>query len=212
MKTVSILYIAVIGGLLSGCTSDRSRLVLDPVGPRSLQTPAINSQNGTLVVYSAYDAGANFNARDPYRPIHSDYKIFSLDGSLLRAVHNDSGTILQDAVPVELPTGKYRVVANANGYGHVTIPVVIEACQTTVLHLEGGGSSPMRRNSIRPTLYACPTGRSSVGGSPRNTRPSCRMWKPRTFKPSRVTSPGPPVRVRSIPGLSLERNNSAAWL
>ena len=158
MKTVSILYIAVIGGLLSGCTSDRSGLVLDPVGPRSLQTPAINSQNGTLVVYSAYDAGANFNARDPYRPIHSDYKIFSLDGSLLRAVHNDSGTILQDAVPVELPTGKYRVVANANGYGHVTIPVVIEARQTTVLHLEGGGSWPNEAEFNQTNAVRLPDG------------------------------------------------------
>ena len=158
MKTVSILYIAVIGGLLSGCTSDRSRLVLDRVGPRSLQTPAINSQNGTLVVYSAYDAGANFNARDPYRPIHSDYKIFSLDGSLLRAVHNDSGTILQDAVPVELPTGKYRVVANANGYGRVTIPVVIEACQTTVLHLEGGGSWPNEAEFNQTNTVRLPDG------------------------------------------------------
>ena len=49
-------------------------------------------------------------------------------------------TILQDPAPVELPAGKYRVVANANGYGQVTIPVIIEAQQTTVLHLEGGGS------------------------------------------------------------------------
>ena len=63
-------------------------------------------------------------------------------GKFLQAVHNDSGTMLQEAVPVELPPGKYRVVASANGYGHVTIPVVIKAGQTTMLHLEGGGSWP----------------------------------------------------------------------
>ena len=158
MKSVSIFCVLAIGALLSGCASDRNRLVLDPVGPRSLQTPAVNSKNGTLVVYSAYDAGANFNARDPYRPIHSDYKIFSLDGSLLRAVHNDSGTILQDPAPVELPAGKYRVVANANGYGRVTIPVVIEAHQTTVLHLEGGGSWPNEAEFNQTNAVRLPDG------------------------------------------------------
>jgi hypothetical protein len=140
VKSVSIFYILATGALLSGCSSDRNRLVLDPVGPGPPQTSSVNSKHGTLVVYSAYEVGANFNGRDPDRPVHSDYKIFSLDGSLLRAVHNDSDTILQDPVPVELPAGKYRVVANANGYGRATIPVVIAAHQTTVLHLEGVGS------------------------------------------------------------------------
>jgi hypothetical protein len=140
MKSVSLFCVLAIGTLLSGCASERNRLVLDPVGPGSPQPSSVNSLNGTLVVYSAYDVGANWNARDPRRPVYSDYKIFSWDGNLLRAVHNDSGTMLQDAMPVELPRGKYRVVASANGYGRVTIPVVIEASQTTVLHLEGGGS------------------------------------------------------------------------
>jgi hypothetical protein len=143
MKSVSIFCVLTIGTLLSGCASDRSGLVLDPVGPPPGQSSTTSSStNGTLVVYSAYDVDANWNARDPRRPVYSDYKIFSPDGNLLRAVHNNSGTILQDPVPVELPVGKYRVMANANGYGRITIPVVIEAHQTTVLHLEGGGSWP----------------------------------------------------------------------
>jgi hypothetical protein len=140
MKSALLFCIIAIGALLSGCVSERDRLVLDPVGPHAPQTSSVSSPNGTLVVYSAYDVGANVNARDPYRPVHSDYKIFSLDGNLLRAVQNDSGTILQEPVPVELLAGKYRVVANANGYGQVTIPVFIKAQQTTVLHLEGGDS------------------------------------------------------------------------
>jgi len=37
-----------------------------------------------------------------------------------------------------LQPGKYEVVARANGYGEVTVPVVVEAQRTTVLHLEGG--------------------------------------------------------------------------
>jgi len=39
-----------------------------------------------------------------------------------------------------LPAGTYRVVARANGYGIVTVPVVIEKNQVTTVHLEGGGS------------------------------------------------------------------------
>jgi hypothetical protein len=98
--------------------------------------------NGTLVVYSAFRRNADFNALDPNRPEYSDYKIFDTDGKLLQRVHNNSGTILQDAVPVELSPGKYNVVARANGYGYVTIPVMIVAQQDTILHLEGGGFWP----------------------------------------------------------------------
>ena len=151
MKPVLIFCALAIGGLLSGCASDRNGLVLAPVGPPPGQSfTASSSSNGALVVYSAYDVGANWNARDPRRPVYSDYKIFSLDGNLPHAVHNDSDTILQDPAKVELPPGKYRVVASANGYGRVTIPVVIEACQTTVLHLEGGGTWP-DESAFNPT-------------------------------------------------------------
>ncbi len=130
------------GALLSGCATEKNGLALDTVGPPLSQPTAANSTNGTLVVYSAYEVNADFNRRDPYRPEYSDYRIFSTDGKLLRKIHNNSGTILQDPVPVELPAGKYRVIARANGYGYVTVPVIVEAQQSTILHLEGGGSWP----------------------------------------------------------------------
>jgi hypothetical protein len=101
-----------------------------------------NSTNGTLVVYSAYAVNADFAGRDRRSPEYSDYKILTADGRLLRKVHNNSETILQDAVLAELAPGKYQVVAPANGYGHVTVPVIIETGRTTVLHLEGGGFWP----------------------------------------------------------------------
>ncbi len=100
------------------------------------------STNGTLVVYSAYEVNADFNARDPYRPEYSDYNIFSSDGGVIRRVHNNSGTNLQNPLPVSLPKGEYRVVALANGYGLVTVPVIIEPNQNTVIHLEGGDHWP----------------------------------------------------------------------
>ena len=140
MKAFLTFKIVAAGVLLAGCATGKSGITLDAVGPFPGQPAAVSSANGTLVVYSAYQVNADFNSRDPYRPEYSDYKIFTTDGKLLQRVHNNSGTILQDPGSVELPTGKYRVIARANGYGYVTVPVIVEAQQSTILHLEGGGS------------------------------------------------------------------------
>jgi len=146
--------IIAAGILLSGCATGKGRMTADAVGPVPTRRAAANSTDGTLVVYSACEVNADFNPRDPCRPEYSDYKIYAADGKLLRRIHNDSGTMLQDPAPVKLPPGQYCVVARANGYGDVTIPVVIGPGQNTVLHLEGGGSWPdpaafNRTNAIR---------------------------------------------------------------
>jgi hypothetical protein len=144
MKTYFTLTAILAVALLSGCATGKNGLALDTVGPPPFPPAAASSTltTGTLVVYSAFRRNADFNALDPNRPEYSDYKIFTSDGNLLQKVHNNSGTVLQDAVAVELPPGKYNVVARANGYGYVTIPVLIVARQKTILHLEGGGSWP----------------------------------------------------------------------
>jgi hypothetical protein len=142
MKAFFTLIVIAAGTLLSGCATGKNGLALDTVGPPLPQPTAASSTNGTLLVYSAYEVNADFNARDPNRPEYSDYKILTSDGKLLQRVHNNSGTILQDAVTVELSPGKYNVIARANGYGYVTVPVMIVTQQNTILHLEGGGFWP----------------------------------------------------------------------
>ena len=145
MKAPLNLIVISAGTLLTGCaTSNGNKLSLDTVGPpvSQLATSSSPSANGTLLVYSAYEVNADFNARDPNRPEYSDYEISTTDGKLLQRVHNNSGTMLQDAVPVTLPVGKYQVKARANGYGLVTVPVIIVAQQSTILHFEGGGFWP----------------------------------------------------------------------
>ena len=142
MKIHFTLMLIMTGALLSGCATGKNGLVLNTVGPPLSQPTAASSTKGTLVVYSAFRRNADFNNSDPYRREYSDYKIFSPDGKLLQRVHNNSGTILQDPVSVELPPGKYHVIARANGYGYVTVPVIVAARQNTILHLEGGGSWP----------------------------------------------------------------------
>lgn len=134
------LLIALIAGLyLSGCATGPRDLVLDPVGPPPGPKPAASS-DGSLVVYSAFEIYPNFNSTDPDRRQHTNYRIQTADGTLFRSVRNDTETILEGPVEVLLPVGRYRVVARANGYGWVTVPVVISAHQVTTLHLEAGGS------------------------------------------------------------------------
>lgn len=124
-------------GLARGRAADTRELTLAPIGPAAVEKPGAGT-NGTLVVYSAYDVSAHFQGIEQHY-YHTDYQLCSKDGHLLRRVHNDSGTVLPGPTGVVLAPGTYRVVAEANGYGKVTVPVVIRAGLTTVVHLEGGG-------------------------------------------------------------------------
>jgi hypothetical protein len=83
---------------------------------------------------------ADFNSRDPYREEYSNYRIYSQHGKLLRRVQNDNGSNFGSPAEVSLAPGKYRVVARANGFGTVTVPVVISRDRVTTVHLEGGPS------------------------------------------------------------------------
>jgi len=126
------------GALLSGCAAYQDGTVLAPVGPAPGQvaTMAPDAATGSLVVYSAPDVNPDLNSRDSYRQTYTDYKILNDQGGLLKYVHNDSGTILQKPVRVKLPAGKYRIAASANGYGQVTVPVIIAPGQLTTVRLD----------------------------------------------------------------------------
>ena len=145
MKNMFSICTLATGLLLAGCaTQNKSSLTLDTVGPAPIQAgqTASNSSDGTLLVYSSYSVNANLNSPDPNRAEYSRYKILTADGNFLKLIHNDTGTVAQAPLPVTLPAGKYRVLARANGYGYVTVPVVVSAQQTTVVHLEGGDVWP----------------------------------------------------------------------
>jgi len=111
-------------------------LVVAPVGPAPAAAAA-DPAYGQLTVNSAYNVNAPPPTVPDYIRIHTDYDIFTADGRLLRTVHNSGGTWGQDAIPVALAAGSYRVVARAKGYGVITIPIVIRPREMTFLHLEG---------------------------------------------------------------------------
>ena len=143
MKTgfKSFILIAV-GAILAGCAGMKNSLVLDTVGPAPAPSAQSNSGQGTLIVYSAYQVNAGFNNPNPNSPVHSNYKILDRDKKSPKWIHNATSNMLQSVVPVNLPPGKYYVVARSNTFGIVTVPVIIAPGRETVLHLDGRDTSP----------------------------------------------------------------------
>jgi hypothetical protein len=139
MTPPKVAYLPLMACLLAGCISQRPEVVLDPIGPPSPPLAGSGS-SGTLVVYSAFDPHADFNDL-PYQRHYTDYRIVSADGSAQQTIHNTNGLSLDGPRSLELPVGSYQVMARANGYGLVTVPVVIRPNQTTTVHLEGNPSS-----------------------------------------------------------------------
>ena len=126
----------LFASVLTSCVTSPRGLVLETVGPPPGETAEVGA-SGSLLVFSAFDPAADFN-NSPYRNRYTDYRVYCSDGTqLVKAVHNDSGKLVEGPVRVDLAAGTYRVVARANGYGTVTVPVVIKASQTTLVHLEG---------------------------------------------------------------------------
>lgn len=156
MKLLVPTGILAAAACLSGCASHRPGLVLDPVGPPPL-TAAGAGSSGTLWVFSAFEQGTDFNSLS-YRRHYTDYKILSVGSKLLQTVQNDNGTLMEAPRRVQLPVGRYAVVARANGYGEVTVPVVIRPNQVTTVHLEGSPSWPNSQDLARSNPVRLPDG------------------------------------------------------
>lgn len=136
VKQAHLIFSLVAGSaLLAGCAGTRHHIALDPVGPAPSHTAKAASGQGSLIVFSAYDVNVDVNYDNAYAATYSSYNIYSPDGKLFKKVANCSRTWIEHPQQVELPAGQYNVVANSEDCGRVTVPVVISANQTTVLHL-----------------------------------------------------------------------------
>ena len=158
MKSLWILSLSIVPLMLTGCLGQRDKLVLDPIGPVHASAPK-KSGDGFLMVYSAYDAGAHFYSRKYDGREYSDYSIFDTNGRLRQKVHNSTDSISEEPATVSLPPGRYRVIASANGYGNVTVPVIIERDRHTILHLEGGGTASELAGADSSNTVRLPDGR-----------------------------------------------------
>ena len=142
MNLISAWGLVAATALLSGCASRRPALVLEPVGPPP-PPPFAAGSTGALKVFSAFEQGADFNTQ-LYRRRYTDYEILSAQGKHLQTVRNDNGTSVEAPKQVQLPVGAYNIIARANSYVGVTIPVVIRPNQVTTIHLEGSPAWPNR--------------------------------------------------------------------
>lgn len=112
-------------------------LPLAEVGP---PPPVAHSTvgQGYLVVYSATQ-DIHLDRGIPYRP-HTGYLVLRPNGKTVRWIPNRVGPMDLKPSLVDLPAGRYQVRAEAEDYGRVLVPVVIEPGRTTEVHLEGKGN------------------------------------------------------------------------
>jgi len=106
---------------------------MEKTAPAKSQAQTEELSQGSLEVYSATDEFKDGDAR--YFP-HSSYAIYTTDGKLLKSVGNHISRT--DEIPeiVALPVGSYTVVARAEKYGYVRVPVAIKEGQRTILDLD----------------------------------------------------------------------------
>ncbi len=155
MKTSLPITILVVVVLVAGC-ANRRPVVVDEVGPAPVPwAPA--GTNGTLVVYSAFDPNAHFNDL-PYTQRYTNYKILSARGKLLQMVDNNEGGLPVTPQEIVLPAGEYRVIAEANAYSMVTVPVLIRPNQLTAVHLESCASWPNKAILVGSNAVYLPDG------------------------------------------------------
>jgi hypothetical protein len=141
MKVIPLIMGAAVSIALAGCVS--APLALAPVGPN----PAgrVNaSAEGQLEVFSKLQSHRDGNEYDPnpawYQ--HTDYTIYDMQGDRVRHVFNSVGHYEEAPSVTSLSPGEYVVVARAQGYLRVEVPVVIEAGRATRVHLDAHWQVP----------------------------------------------------------------------
>lgn len=135
MKYVLILSIgtAVIL-MLAGCASNP--IAISSVGP-GLPKHTLENADGYLRVFS--DTEAHEIGDNTYYYLHTGYNIYDDSGKQVRYVSNHVGTMDESPTLVALPAGNYKVVAESASYGRLTVPVLIQAGKTTLVHLNRDG-------------------------------------------------------------------------
>lgn len=134
MKSSNLILGAAIISMLTGCSS--TPVVLDPVGPPPPGAVA-PLREGYLKVYTATETHPDGD--NTYYYPHTSYHVFTPDGKQFKWVQNHIGTMDESPTVVKLPAGNYKVLAEADGFGRVTVPVVIKWGKLTEVNLETWG-------------------------------------------------------------------------
>jgi hypothetical protein len=151
MKTIfTILAGSVI--ILTGCTM--TPVALQSVGPAPM-TDDNNGGTGQLRVFTATESH-EIGDNTFFHP-HTGYRICTSDGKFLKYVPNHQNYTDEMATVVRLPVGNYMVYAQCESYNLVSVPVVILAGKTTVVHLETTWQPPSTATTDQ--LVYLPNGR-----------------------------------------------------
>jgi len=98
--------------------------------------PATSSRVGQLIVYTAtreFEDG-----HDTWAYPHTSYYIYRPDGSRYKYVPNHITRSDSQPDTVDLPSGQYYIVAQADFAPRVRVPVKIMPGRTTIVNLEHG--------------------------------------------------------------------------
>jgi hypothetical protein len=119
--------------LMASCAASRDSLVVGPVGPEPLAVDEL-APTGYLKVYTATK---DYNAGDIRYFPHTSYTVYSEDGkTVVKKVANAISSHDEDPSLVQLPAGKYVVLAEAENSGMVRITVIIKSGQLTKVDLQ----------------------------------------------------------------------------
>ena len=111
-------------------------MALAPVGPDAISR-VVPGSKGYLQVFSATEKSSAVASDDyTYFNLHSGYDINDASGKSVKFVPNHASNMDEWPDEVRLPAGNYNIVAESACCGLVTVPVIIQAGKTTVVHLD----------------------------------------------------------------------------
>jgi hypothetical protein len=121
-----------VSPLVASCAASKDLVVIGPVGPVPERVDT-SAPAGYLKVYTATE---NHNDRNVHYFPHTSYTVYSEDGkTVVKIVANAIGIHDEDPSLVQLPAGKYIVLAEAEQFGMLRIAAVIEPGQLTKIDL-----------------------------------------------------------------------------
>jgi hypothetical protein len=151
-----------------GCASapPTTEVTLDPIGPH-LAGPSRGSQ-GFLRVHTA--TTDEQSGKIPYQ-VHTPYWVYSEGGEKVRSVANHVGITDQSPMTVRLPSGRYRVLARADGLGLVTVPILVSGGMLTEVFLQHRGMD-VPTGTSEAELVRLPGGRVAGHRAKDTSRPA----------------------------------------
>ena len=128
--------------LLTACSSGPRQAVLQPVGPAP--APSAHSEStGYLVVYSAWSRFVDQGSTGH----HSRYTLIPENGTPSKVIINHADRFDEGPLRLPLAPGAYHVSARSAHFGRVSVPVIIQPHQTTLVYLDGSAHPELQTSS-----------------------------------------------------------------